>query len=123
MGVDKEANSIEIREAYLSKAREYHPDKRPECLAYFTHVTKAYDTLMDVHKRAIYDDEVIPDEEYFTLQVGPFKLNLFTFFTGGTFLGVGCLIYAMYFSKSAETTEGKCPIDHTKRNEMVEIAK
>ena len=68
---------------------------------------------MDVHKRAIYDDESIPDEEYFTVQVGSFKINLFTFFTGGTFLGLGFLIYAMYFSKSSETTEGKCPVNHT----------
>ena len=50
----------------MSKAREFHPDKRPECLEYFTHVTKAYDTLYDDHRRAVYDDECIPDDEYFT---------------------------------------------------------
>ena len=70
LGIGKEANSKDVREAYLSKAREYHPDKRPECLGYFTHVTKAYETLSDEHKRAVYDDDCIPDDEYFTLQVG-----------------------------------------------------
>ena len=67
LGVAKDANRKDIREAYLSKAREFHPDKRPECLEYFTHVTKAYDTLYDDHRRAVYDDECIPDDEYFTL--------------------------------------------------------
>ena len=69
-----------MRAAYLSKAREFHPDKRPECLEFFTHVTKAYETLSDEHKRAIYDDESIPDEEFFTLKVGSLKINMFTIF-------------------------------------------
>ena len=55
-----------MRVAYLAKAREFHPDKRPECLDFFTHVTRAYETLSDEHKRAVYDDESIPDEDYFT---------------------------------------------------------
>ena len=67
LNVSKDANQEDIRTAYLSKAREFHPDKRPDCLEFFTHVTKAYETLSDEHKRAIYDDESIPDEEYFTL--------------------------------------------------------
>ena len=70
LGVPKDAGPQDIKVAYLSKAREYHPDKRPECLEYFTHVTNAYDTLADPHKRAIYDDESIPDEDYFTVYVG-----------------------------------------------------
>ena len=53
----KDANQEDIKAAYLSKAREFHPDKRPDCLEFFTHVTKAYETLGDEHKRAIYDDE------------------------------------------------------------------
>ena len=67
LGVSKEANKEDIRAAYLSKAREFHPDKRPDCLAFFTHCTKAYETLYDEHRRAVYDDDCIPDEEYFIL--------------------------------------------------------
>ena len=40
-------------------------------------MTRAYETLSDEHKRAIYDDESIPDEDYFTFQIGQTKINLF----------------------------------------------
>ena len=49
LGVESDANPKEVREAFLQKARDYHPDKRPECLEYFTHVTKAYETLSETH--------------------------------------------------------------------------
>ena len=97
LGVSKEAIKEEIRLAYLSKAREFHPDKRPDCLAYFTHVTKAYETLYDDHKRAVYDDESIPDEEYFTLQFGQTKINLFTLGMGVSMIGMAYVCYVQYF--------------------------
>ena len=78
--VRKDANLQEIKEAYLKKARMFHPDKNPEALEYFTHVTKAYETLGDDHKRAIYDEESITDEEFFTFKIGPVKVNMFTVF-------------------------------------------
>ena len=93
LGVSKEANREEVRAAYLSKAREFHPDKRPECLAFFTHVTKAYETLHDEHKRAIYDDESIPDEEYFTVQIGQHKVNLFTIGMAVSMVGMSYVAY------------------------------
>ena len=67
LGVQADANNQDIREAYLQKAREFHPDRRPECLEYFTHVTKAYETLSDTQKRAVYDDEQISDADYFSV--------------------------------------------------------
>ena len=69
----KDASKADIKAAYLAKAREFHPDRRPDCdetLQYFTHVTKAYETLGDDHRRAVYDDESIPDEEYFAIKIG-----------------------------------------------------
>ena len=57
LNVPQEANKDEIRKAYLNLAREFHPDKKPEALAFFTHATKAYETLHDEHKRAAYDDD------------------------------------------------------------------
>ncbi len=73
LGVPKEATKADIKASYLAKAREFHPDRRPDCdetLRYFTHVTKAYETLSDDQKRAVYDDESIPDEEYFSVKIG-----------------------------------------------------
>ena len=52
----------------------------PEALEYFTHIAKAYETLSEPSRRAIYDEEAISDEEFFTLKIGPFKVNLFTIF-------------------------------------------
>ena len=47
LGVSDEANTIEIKDAYHKIAREFHPDKNPDALEYFTAVTKAYQTLSD----------------------------------------------------------------------------
>ena len=66
-----------------------------ECLEFFTHVRKAYETLSDEHKRAVYDDESIPDEEYFTLQLGnggP-KVNLFTLLMGVSMVAMSYVAY------------------------------
>ena len=76
----KDANKFDIKEAYLAKARLFHPDKNPEALEYFTQIAKAYEILSDPHKRAIYDEESITDEEFFTIHLGPIKINLFTIF-------------------------------------------
>jgi DnaJ-class molecular chaperone len=80
LGVKKDSNTLEIKEAYLKKAREFHPDKNPDALEFFTHCTKAYEILGDDHKRAIYDEESITDEEFFTLKIGSVKINMFTIF-------------------------------------------
>ena len=47
LGVKEDANQVEVREAFLQKARDYHPDRRPDCLEYFTHCTRAYEILSD----------------------------------------------------------------------------
>ena len=123
LGISKDANKQEVREAYLSKAREFHPDKRPDCLDYFTHVTRSYEILHDEHKRAVYDDESIPDEEYFTLQVGETKVNLFTVGMGVSMLGMAYFAYVQYFGAVRAAKASGCPIDHTARQEMVEIGR
>ena len=115
LGISKDANAQDVRAAYLSKAREFHPDKRPECLEFFTHVTKAYETLSDEHKRAIYDDESIPDEEYFTLQVGQTKINIFTVAMGVSMLAMTYVAYVQQFGAVQTAKTNGCPIDHSSR--------
>ena len=60
-------------------------------------MTKAYDTLYDDHRRAVYDDESIPDDEYFTLQIGSRKINLFTVAMAFSMIGMTYFSYVQYF--------------------------
>lgn len=59
LGVSKNANEKEIKKAYRSKAKKYHPDKNPTkqeaATKKFAEVAAAYETLMDPEKRRIYD--------------------------------------------------------------------
>ena len=73
----------------------WHPDKvqGDDALKYFTHVSKAYETLYDDHRRAIYDEESISDEDFFTIQLGPLRINLFMAFFAS--LG-GFVVYFSY---------------------------
>lgn len=55
--VNKNADKDEIKSAFRKKARQYHPDvnKAPDAEAKFKELGKAYETLMDDDKRALYD--------------------------------------------------------------------
>jgi len=55
--VSKEATKDEIKSAFRQKARQYHPDvnKAPDAEEKFKELGKAYETLMDDEKRAVYD--------------------------------------------------------------------
>lgn len=57
LGVGKDAGKDEIKGAFRKKAREYHPDvnKSPDAEEKFKELGKAYETLMDDDKRALYD--------------------------------------------------------------------
>ena len=46
----------------------------------------------------MYDDESIPDEEYFTLQFGETKINLFTVGMSISMLGMAYVAYVQYLS-------------------------
>ena len=80
-------------------------------------MSHAYETLYDDHKRAIYDDDQIDDKEYFTLQVGPVRINLFVLF----FSALGLSGYVFWINRN-KPKEGACPIDHTSRLEMAKLA-
>src|ERR1700741_5057526 len=58
LGVDRKANTDEIRKAYRKLARKYHPDLNPGDKAAeerFKNVQEAYDVLSDSKKRQMYD--------------------------------------------------------------------
>ena len=58
LGVSRDASDDEIKKAYRKLAMKYHPDRNPdnkEAEEKFKEVQKAYDTLSDKEKRAMYN--------------------------------------------------------------------
>ena len=58
LGLSKGADEAEIKKAYRSMAKKYHPDLNPgnaEAEAKFKEVNEAYDVLSDADKKAKYD--------------------------------------------------------------------
>ena len=57
LGVSKSATLDEIKKAYRTLAKKYHPDisKEPDAEKKFKEVQEAYDTLSDQQKRQTYD--------------------------------------------------------------------
>ncbi|GMM27817.1 Scj1 protein [Martiniozyma asiatica (nom. inval.)] len=57
LGVSKNANEKEIKNAYRQLSKKYHPDKNSDESAQskFIEIGEAYEVLMDSEKRSIYD--------------------------------------------------------------------
>lgn len=55
LGVEATATLVEIKTAYRTLAKLYHPDKNPNGNEYFTKLVKAYETLSNSRSRARYD--------------------------------------------------------------------
>ncbi len=57
LGVDRSADSSDIRRAYRRLARQYHPDvnKAPDAEDKFKEVNEAYEVLNDTDRRSAYD--------------------------------------------------------------------
>lgn len=60
LGVEHTATPADIKRAYRKLARKYHPDvsKEPDAETHFKAVAEAHEALIDVERRAAYDDIV-----------------------------------------------------------------
>lgn len=56
LGLAKSASQEEIKKAYRSLSKQYHPDVNPDGEARFKEIAEAYETLSDPAKRAQYDN-------------------------------------------------------------------
>ena len=58
LGIASRATQTKIKRAYRRLARKYHPDvsKEPNAEARFKEVAEAHEALIDVERRAAYDD-------------------------------------------------------------------
>ncbi len=57
LGVQRDASPDEIKKAFRSLARKYHPDvnREPDASERFKEINEAYEVLSDSQKRAVYD--------------------------------------------------------------------
>lgn len=94
--VEKNASKDDIKKAFRQKARKLHPDvnKEPDAEEKFKELGKAYETLMDDEKRALYDqygEDGLKNAGYSSS--GPFDFgfgdinDIFSSFFGGGFGG------------------------------------
>ena len=57
LGVDPDATAEQIKKAYRTLAKQYHPDvnNSPDAAERFREIIEAYDTLIDPARRRRYD--------------------------------------------------------------------
>ncbi|KAL5103449.1 hypothetical protein TcWFU_010117 [Taenia crassiceps] len=83
LGVSKDATEDDIKRAYKSLARRYHPDKNkaPGATEAFKKIGSAFNVLVDAEKRRRYDQFGTVDEERPSVTRRPEFINMF--FNGG----------------------------------------
>eukprot|EP00929_Paragymnodinium_shiwhaense_P007367 TRINITY_DN11126_c0_g1_i2.p1 TRINITY_DN11126_c0_g1~~TRINITY_DN11126_c0_g1_i2.p1 ORF type:complete len:2684 (+),score=826.66 TRINITY_DN11126_c0_g1_i2:133-8184(+) len=62
LGLQQTASSSDIKKAYFSQSRRYHPDKNPDdqhATSKFQRITEAYNILSNPAKRCIYDATLV----------------------------------------------------------------
>jgi len=88
LDVDAKASQPEIKRAFLTLAKKYHPDvnKQPDAVKTFSEINEAYETLSNESKRSIYDATGMSSNEQQSHEQtgGGFGFNPFGFAFGGT---------------------------------------
>ena len=56
--INKNATHNEIKKAYRTLAKKYHPDKNPLTEEKFKEISKAYETLQDPITKQEYDESI-----------------------------------------------------------------
>jgi len=64
LGVDRNASLSEIKKAYYSLSKKYHPDINPKTANLFRNINEAYQTLSNPELRKRYDDSLDNQTEY-----------------------------------------------------------
>ena len=78
LGVEEDATQEQIKAAYHSLAKNYHPDvtDAPNASTFFRLIHEAYETLSDSSKRREYDNKNFPEEPPFQEEPAPPKTNV-----------------------------------------------
>ena len=82
LGIAKGASEDEIKKAYRSLAKKYHPDvnKAPDAADKFKEINEAYEVLSDPQKRQNYDQfgfAGVDGQGFSGFQSGGFRLSVF----------------------------------------------
>lgn len=106
LGVSKSATQDEIKKAYRSLAKKYHPDinKDPGAEEKFKEINEAYEVLSDENKKAQYDQFGFSDP------TGGFGGGGFGGFSGGGFGGFED-IFSQFFGGGQRQSNYNGPVD------------
>ena len=65
LGISNTASFEEIKRAYYTLSKKYHPDINPKTANLFRNITEAYNTLKDPSKRKSYDNKLVDNSNPF----------------------------------------------------------
>eukprot|EP00286_Rhodomonas_abbreviata_P017669 CAMPEP_0181319174 /NCGR_PEP_ID=MMETSP1101-20121128/17424_1 /TAXON_ID=46948 /ORGANISM="Rhodomonas abbreviata, Strain Caron Lab Isolate" /LENGTH=564 /DNA_ID=CAMNT_0023426743 /DNA_START=33 /DNA_END=1725 /DNA_ORIENTATION=+ len=125
LGVSPTATQKEIKDAYYSMAKHWHPDKNkhdPQAEVKFKKISEAYQVLSDPEKRRIYDENGVEGLEEFNIE--HFKAFASTLFGGDEFhdiFGDVCElpVFKDMVQMIVDTQGGKTEPDHAQRAEKL----
>jgi molecular chaperone DnaJ len=81
LGVPRTANEKEIKQAYFTLAKQFHPDvnKSPNAKVLFSEISSAYETLGSPEKRQEYDLTGLTADDQVQMQDSPYDQNFHNF--------------------------------------------